>query len=372
MVHVLDRLTLDKGHRTADGYYAVRAKAARTGLYDYVAGEIGAPADRFKATDRVKVLREESEVFAEDAVRSFLAKPITNDHPRDAVTSDNWRDHARGVNMGAMRDGDYLAFDLVLMDRQAISDVESGKRELSNGYACDFDWTPGEHPKFGAYDARQTRIRGNHVAIVDKGRAGPDCAIKDGERFAICDANPSALKPEKTMKTITLDGLPVNLGDEAAVEAAIKKLQDQAAAAADALKDAKTEHDKALAAKDAEIDGLKAKAVDQAQIDALADAKAEVVGKAKAVCGDKLGDTAGKTVAEVRRMACDAAGIEVADKSDDYIEARFDALTADVKDAVVDIGRAKVGDADTTAIADAYDAMVKDMTDRKPANTIAA
>jgi hypothetical protein len=33
---------------------------------------------------------------------------------------------------------------------------------------------------------RQTSINGNHVALVDRGRAGPECAIKDG--FALCDA----------------------------------------------------------------------------------------------------------------------------------------------------------------------------------------
>ena len=149
------------------------------------------------------------------------------------------------------------------------------------------------------------------------------------------------------MATIIVDGLPVSLADEAAVRAVIEKKDQAIADAAKALADATAAHDKAMGEKDAEIDDLKKKVVDQATIDALADAKAEVVAKAKAVVGDKLGDTKGKTVAEVRRMALDAAKIDVADKSDDYVEARFDALTADAKPAVVNIAPA------ATVIADA-------------------
>ena len=343
-MQVTDRLTLDAPRRTSDGYLGVRARAARVGVYDYLASEVGAPST-FRPTDTVKVYRDEAEVFARDAVASFIGRPITNDHPREAVTAANWRDHARGTVMGAIRDGDYLAFDLVLMDANAIAAVEGGKRELSNGYACSLDWTPGTAPDGTAYDARQIGIRGNHVALVDTGRAGPNCAIKDGEAFSLCDANPAALsaftKEEPAMAgNIIVDGLPISLADEGAVRAVIEKKDAVIADATKALADAKAAHDKALAAKDAQIDDLKAKAVDQAQIDALADAKAAVVEKAKAVCGDKLPATAGKTVAEVRRMACDAKGIEVADKSDDYVEARFDALTADTKATVANINPA--------------------------------
>ena len=135
------------------------------------------------------------------------------------------------------------------------------------------------------------------------------------------------------MKKITLDGLQVDLSDADAVSAAFDKLQAKVATADKALADAQTEHDKAIAKLDAKVEELEGKVVDQAQIDALADAKADTVAKAKAVCGDKLPDTAGKTVGEVRRMALDAKGIDCTDKSDDYIEARFDALTADAKTA---------------------------------------
>lgn len=336
-MQLADALTLDAPRRTSDGYMAVRAKAARVGVYDYLAGEIGAP-DSFKATDTVKVYRDADEVFAKDSVQSFINRPITNDHPRESVTAANWRDHARGNIAGAMRDGEYLAFDLVLMDAAAIAAVESGKRELSNGYSCQLDWTPGTAPDGQKYDARQTAIRGNHVALVDTGRAGPHCAIKDGEKFAICDANPAALAdlhPKgNAVSKIMIDGLQVDLTAVDAVTVAISKLQDKLTVAATALTDATTAHDKAMAEKDAQIDDLKGKVIDQAQIDALADAKAAVVTDAKKLVGDKLGDMAGKSVSDVRRAALtvklgDAA---ITGKSDDYVSARFDAAVEGMVD----------------------------------------
>jgi hypothetical protein len=331
-----DRLTLDAPRRTKDGFLATRARAARTGVYQYLGSEVD-PANVHGLRDRgvINVLRDESTVFDEASARSFIGKPITDNHPREAVTAANWRDHARGTIMGAMRDGEYLAFDLLLTDQAAIDKVDAGKRELSNGYSAELEFGDFKAADGTVCQARQTRITGNHVALVDAGRAGPDCRITDG--WSVCDSNPAAMlaaiPKEKPVKKIVLDGLQVDLADADAVAAAISKLQDKAAAADKALTDATTAYDKAMAAKDAEIDDLKAKVVDQAQIDALADAKAAVVEKAKVVCGDKLGDTAGKTVADVRRMACavklgDAA---IADKSDDYVQARFDALTADVK-----------------------------------------
>jgi hypothetical protein len=323
---------------------AVRARAARTGIYDYAGREVD-PENKHGLRDKasVKVLRDEQTVFDDRAVRSFIGKPITDNHPAEPVTADNWRTHSRGTVMGAMRDGDYLAFDLLLADAATIDAVDAGKRELSNGYAADLEFGRFTAPDGTVCDARQISVTGNHVAIVDRGRAGSECAIRDAANAALCDAitaqelsNLKTIIDQKEPRmagTIIVDGLPVSLADETAVRAVLDK-KDAAIAAADkALADAKAGFDKDMAEKDAEIDGLKKKVVDQDAIDALADAKAEVVAKAKAVVGGKLGDTAGKSVAEVRRMALDAAKIDVADKSDDYVEARFDALTSDSKPA---------------------------------------
>lgn len=357
-MHFYDALTLDAPRRTSDGYVAVRARSARCGVYDYLGSEID-PDNKHGLRDKgvVKVLRDENTVFDKSAVQSFIGKPVTNDHPAKPVTAANWRDHARGTIMGAMRDGEYLAFDLLLTDKAAIDAVDGGKRELSNGYAADIEFGTFTASDGTICDARQSKITGgNHVALVDRGRAGSDCRISD---FAVCDAITAEMldelkaslsdkqSKEDRVKVTNLDGLSVNLTDAQATEQAITTLDAKLTKALADAAEAQTAHDKAIAAKDAEIDDLKSKVVDQAAIDALADAKAAVVEKAKAVCGDKLPDTSGKSVAEVRRMACDAKGIETKDKSDDYVEARFDALAANTNTndgKVVNINPAKFAD----------------------------
>lgn len=227
----VDRLTLDAPRRTRDGFMAVRAKAARVGVYDYLGSEID-PENRHGLRDKgmVKVLRDEATVFDKAAAQSFIGKPVTDDHPTQAVTADNWRQHARGTVMGAIRDGDYLAFDLLLTDADAIAKVDAGKRELSNGYAASLEFGDFAAPDGTKCVARQTSIQGNHVALVDRGRAGPECRISDA--FAHCDAipaAPAALCKDTIMKKIVLDGLQVDLADADAVAAAISKLQDNIA-----------------------------------------------------------------------------------------------------------------------------------------------
>lgn len=338
MTQLSDRLVIYDRRRTSDGFMAVRAKAARTGIYDYLASEVAAPADRFKPTDRVRVYRDAGEVFAKDAVASFIARAVTNDHPREAVTAANWKDHARGVVMGAMRDGEYLAFDLVLMDQALIADVEAGKRELSNGYGCTLDWTPGTAPDGQAYDARQTQIRGNHVAVVDAGRAGPDCAIADGQGFALCDANLAALDAasikEKTTvpRTILIDGVPVNLSDEAAVEAVINRSAQQLADANTALADANAKIatlEGAAAAHAQQLADAKALSSPEA-IDKAVAARASLTDKAKALVAGLVID--GKTDAAIRREVVTAKlGDAAKDMSDAQIEGAFSVLTADEK-----------------------------------------
>lgn len=341
-----DALTLDAPRRTKDGFMGVRARAARAGIYEYLGSEVDPQGSRFKASDVVRVYRPAEEVFAADSVASFLAKPVTNDHPSVPVTADNWRQHARGAIMGALNDGQYLAFDLTIMDRDAIDAIDAGKRELSNGYNCDLDWTAGTTPEGQAYDAVQRNIRGNHVAIVDRGRAGSACRISDSKPFAACDANPAILadlNKGNVMKKIVLDGLQVDLSDADAVAAAVTKLQDQAKASADEA----DEYKKKMAAKDGEIAALTKQladakaAAEPAAIDKLVADRAALVSTVKALESAIVTD--GKTDAQIRRELVEAKLGDVGKALDDAaIPGAFavlakDAEKTEAKDAIVQL-----------------------------------
>lgn len=375
MTHFMaDKLTFDAApRRSPEGYLAVRARAARSGVYDYLGREVDPSGAKFKSDQVVKVYRPESEVFSDASVRSFLMKPVTDDHPSVAVTSDNHSKFSKGVISKAMRDGDHLAFDLVFWDAETIRKIEAGKRELSNGYGVDLDFTSGTTPDGKAYDAIQRNIVGNHVAVVDAGRAGPSCAI------GMCDAIPAeeinrflVNKDTKRMKTILIDGNSVEVSDaaEIAIKNLVTKLSDAetklkgAEKKADEDEEAKKAKDAAIATKDKEIADLKASleaAQSPAALDAAIKDREAVVVKAKAIMGDKFA-TDGKSTAEIRKAVVDAKLADVAkDWTPAQIDASFAALSVDVKadplrKAVAD-GAGQTDDAAKVA----YEKMLADM-----------
>lgn len=341
-MYFADALTLDAPRPLPGGYVAVRAKAARTGVYDYLASEPSIAdalptGHSFKPTDVVKVLRDENTVFDQRSVHSFIGKPITDNHPSVAVTADNHRELSRGTIMGAKwEEGGYLAFDLLLTDAEAIAKVNGGKRELSNGYSAELEFGDFTAPDGTKCHARQKSIVGNHVALVDRGRAGSECAIKDG--FAVCDALPSNLldsltKTEKPMKTMLIDGLTVDVSNADTAEATIKTLI--AARDAAGAKVAGLETQVATLATDkATLEGKVKELTDAkptpAQHLAAAKAYAAVVDKAKAhgVAVTDAMDEQAIVKATVLKHLGDAAA-----NAKDWTDAQFASSFAMLKDA---------------------------------------
>lgn len=147
---------------------------ARTGTQEYLASELGlegVPADRM-----VEVNRAEAEVFSKLALSSFEGKPLTDDHPSGNVSPDNvcrlLKGVCKDVRRGQGEDSDKVVADLLVYDPPLISEIMSGKRGISCGYDCDYEFD--EEGRI-----QQRNIRGNHVAVVTAGRAGNDVAIHD-------------------------------------------------------------------------------------------------------------------------------------------------------------------------------------------------
>lgn len=326
-----DAVTVAGTRRTEDGYLIATAKSVRTGIQLYAGSEVGM-AD--KAV--VRVYRPPEEVFADASLQSFSHAPVTNNHPAEQVTADNWSALAVGeVSTAAKKDGEWVHLPLVLKDASAIQAVESGKRELSAGYNCTLDWTPGTTPSGETYDAVQRDIKINHLALVDRARAGSQARIGDGAwgTSPIHDATPEK-EPPMTLKTVTVDGIPVEVTDQGAT--VITTLLQRLADGAKKLTDAETSHvtilaakDKEIATKDAEIDALKGKIVDGAALDKLVADRAALVDVARKIVPtvklDGLADADIKKAVVTTKLG-DAA---VAGKSADYINARFDILAED-------------------------------------------
>lgn len=137
--------------------------------------------------------REPAEVFREDSIASFTGKPITNDHPMEVVTPDNWTDlaigHIQHPRRGRGDAHDLLIADLLFTTKRGIDLVRRGKRALSVGYDAYYEQTsPGL--------ARQRNIVANHVALVDEGRCGARCTIVDGSPWYNVDASDKEFNEE--------------------------------------------------------------------------------------------------------------------------------------------------------------------------------
>jgi hypothetical protein len=98
--------------------------------------------------------------------------PVTvDDHQPDLVVGSTGTD--------AKFSHPFLGNSLVVWEGDAIRRIESGQqRELSSAYRYDADMTPGEY-EGAAYDGVMRNIRGNHVALVEQGRAGADVVVGD-------------------------------------------------------------------------------------------------------------------------------------------------------------------------------------------------
>ncbi len=161
---------------TPEGFLLCEGVAiARTGVQEYLEDEVPIEGD---FTGQVRVHRDEGEVFRADTMASFEGKPVTMNHPNDFVNPANWKELAVGIVQNVRRGKDVesglLIADLMITDQSAIDAVRAGLREVSCGYEAEYEQV---QPGMG----RQVNIIGNHVALVERGRAGPRCSIQDKE-----------------------------------------------------------------------------------------------------------------------------------------------------------------------------------------------
>lgn len=159
---------------TPEGFLVcIGVSIARTGEMTYGPGETPLEVGE---DGRVRVSRDSKEVFRPETIASFEGKPITLGHPQDFVSPENWKHLTKGIVQNVRRgegetENDLIA-DILITDASAILMVKNGLRELSCGYEAEYTQT-------GAGIGTQSNIVGNHVALVDNGRAGSSYAIND-------------------------------------------------------------------------------------------------------------------------------------------------------------------------------------------------
>lgn len=164
----------DNIQETPEGFLVcIGVPIARTGEMLYAKGEIPVEADE---EGKIVIERKPEEVFRPETMASFEGKAVTLKHPSEFVSPENWGRLAKGVMQNVRRgsgefENDLLA-DLLITDSVAINLVKNGLREVSCGYEAEYTQT-------GEGRGMQSNIVGNHLALVEAGRAGSSYAIND-------------------------------------------------------------------------------------------------------------------------------------------------------------------------------------------------
>ena len=361
-----DRLKLSTERKyTDEGFLSVPARISRIGIQEYRAVEMGL-SDR-DPNDIIRVYRPEEEVFNQDSLDSFTNKPVTNNHPPELVNTNNSRNYTVGLSgHEAMKDGMFVKTSLTVTDSDAIKAIESGKVELSNGYTADIDWTPGVTQDGEEFDAVQRNIKGNHIAIVERGRAGPSCRVAD---------NLPDIEDEVTMPKITIDGVDYEVSEQAAqavgkLQSALNDAESEAQKNAEDLKEkedemeeVKKEAKKTEDSLQAKLDDAESRIPDAKTLDSMASERADFIAQAKSIHPDL--EWEGKDSATIKRevVALKRPNVQMDSKSEDYVDAAFDILL----DSVEQNSQQSLDDALTGQVTKDNDSEV----DNRPADVIA-
>jgi len=124
-------------------------------------------------------LRPDEEVFRRDSMETAECLPVGDDHPPAMVTPETEPEYRKGLTgESARRDGNWLVNSVVVRDPDLVEKIERGKVFVSCGYECDFRPEKGTTPSGEKYDGIQENIRYNHLAFVEVPRAGTDARVR--------------------------------------------------------------------------------------------------------------------------------------------------------------------------------------------------
>ena len=205
--------------------------------------------------DKVYRLYRDPEELAKGA-STFNNLPILNKHIRVTVDEPKKENVVGSIGSDVSFDEQYLRASLCVWDAPAIAGVESEKQcELSAAYYYRADMTPGAAPDGEAFDGVMRDIKGNHLALVEAGRAGPDVYVADSNPFVKNTNKPKetpAMKMTKLGKAlfVSLRGLSPMIAQDSALPALVGEAEKKTFKKAAVLK--------GLLAMDSDIDAEKA------------------------------------------------------------------------------------------------------------------
>lgn len=364
MVNAMDRAPAASA-RTYDlnGWFEVADNPiSREGIFPYSGAQVGHPE-----RDRIfRVYRPAEELSAPEALASFRLMPIIDDHTMlgEGHTAAEDVGVAGVIGENVKFDRGVMTANLKIFSNALAQKIKNGKTELSCGYRCVYDFTPGVW-NGQPYDAVQRQIRANHLALVDEGRMGPEVSILDQMTFTV-DAKETTPVDEELKKALEamaakiaeleakIAGAEAKVGDEdtpppaeevedeeasAEAGAASEEVADEGAAVEAKAMDALTKTVKALAKK---VDALATRpAMDEKSVFAALADKTALVDRLKPHVG--VFDHSAMTLNDVAKYGVQKLGIKTPAGSeaialDAYLQARPVAIVHTAQDSAAKTG----------------------------------
>lgn len=188
-----DSIPLSDTYFTPEGYLIDNPILTRVGIFEYHNPD---------GTIR-RELRLPEEVFAAESLASYKGKPVILTHEAGLVDVENvQQEHIGTILSEGIQDGDNVRAQIVIHDAESL---DYGLRELSLGYTQTPDETPGVW-NGQPYDAIQRNIQINHLALVEKARAGEQARLNiDGEEQGgnqMSKARKDGLTPEEITRLV--------------------------------------------------------------------------------------------------------------------------------------------------------------------------
>ena len=339
-----DVAPIDKYELTSEGYLRAWATIARTGVQMYTDAD-GSIRREY---------RPETEVASPESLASFAGKAITLEHPPVLLDSANTKDYQVGFSgTEVVYDNGFVRAVMTITDKDAIERIMRGDaKEVSAGYRVNYEATPGVTDNGENYDGIQKEINGNHIAVVRRGRAGPQVKLHLDRLDA---ADPylinSIEEPSMTAK-VNFDGAEFEVSESVALAITkeredakmsyedMKKKYDGMMSEASKMKEEMDAMEKEMKGKmdaaegraDAlsqELEAAKAdlEAAQQVNVDSLVEERIALIDKAR-ISLDSAFDFAGKNAREIMEASIKAVrgDADLSERSDDYVTAMFDTL----------------------------------------------
>ena len=211
------KLAFDRSARRidADGRLHVdRSHISKATVNPYYGKEIpGYEALGLQPDTVYRLFRDPVEL--ERGAATFARLPILSEHVPVTVETPRPDLVVGAIGSEVTFSAPYLDADLCIWDATAIAGIETDKvRELSCAYRYVPVMEPGEF-EGQPYDGRMTEIQGNHLALVEVGRAGSDVVVADRNPFNFKETAMKMSKLGKALFAALCAASPVLAADSA-------------------------------------------------------------------------------------------------------------------------------------------------------------